>query len=100
MIFQDFRFDYLNDRLQVANNTAGQFCVGGCEMIADSGTSLIAGPSAEVNALNEMLGGFPIIAGEYGIDCNKVPDLPDLIFSIAGSQLILEGKDYVLQVAL
>lgn len=84
--------------LQVANNTAGQFCVGGCEMIADSGTSLIAGPSAEVNALNEMLGGFPIIAGEYGIDCNKVPDLPDLIFSIAGSQLILEGKDYVLQV--
>jgi len=67
-------------------------------MIADSGTSLITGPKAEIDALNEMLGGIPVIAGEYAINCTKIPDLPPLIFNVAGSQLVLEGKDYVLDV--
>merc|ERR1712178_513720 len=50
--------------------------------IVDSGTSLLAGPKADVTKIAALVGATPVIHGEYSIDCDKAS--PDISFVIAG----------------
>ena len=43
------------------------FCMGGCEAIADTGTSLIRGPKKEIDKLNRVIGGT--FNKTYGMVC-------------------------------
>lgn len=50
-------------RISVQNSSL-RFCADGCEAIADTGTSLMAGPSLEVMKLQKIIGAYPYSHGQ------------------------------------
>ena len=68
--------------------------------VFDTGTSLFAGPVADVAAFAKSVGAspFPLQPKEYLIDCAKVPTLPELEVAIAGTTFALTGAQYTLNV--
>jgi hypothetical protein len=68
--------------------------------VIDTGTSLLAGPTAEVKALATKVGAKPIFLNpnEYTIDCSLVPTLPDITVTIGGKDFKLTGSQYTLNV--
>jgi hypothetical protein len=77
----------------------GDSVTTGVKAIIDSGTSLLAGPTAKVSALATKVGATSVMGKEYTIDCSKISSLPALDVTLGGKKFTLTGQDYVLQVS-
>ncbi|KAI8967752.1 endopeptidase [Mycotypha africana] len=64
----------------------------------DTGSSLLVVPTTVADLINRELGAEKNWAGQYVLECNKVPDLPEFCFVFSGHDFCLKGEDYVLQV--
>jgi len=84
--YWQFKMDSL-----VVSGDSTTFCDGGCKVIADTGTSLIVGPTSEVRKINKAIGA-DTESGE--IDCDAT-GLPTVTLTINGVDFPLEGSDYV-----
>lgn len=63
--------------------------------IVDSGTSIIAGPFAQVELLALKLGAKNFLKGQYLISCNST-GLPDVNFRINGKTYSLSPDEYII----
>jgi len=68
------------------------------QAIADSGTSLLAGPVAVITKIQKAIGATPLARGEYTVDCASLDSLPDVTFVINGKEFSLSPQDYVLKI--
>merc|ERR1719353_2125480 len=62
--------------------------------IVDSGTSLLAGPSADVTKVATMLGATLVAGKEWTIDCKKGG--PDVAFKVAGKDYTFKFSEYTI----
>jgi len=65
--------------------------------IIDSGTSLLAGPTADVDTLATQLGAMNA-GGEYFVDCTALSSMPNIDVSFGGKTFSLTPAQYVLNI--
>jgi len=65
--------------------------------IIDSGTSLITGPSSMIQELAHEVGAKRSLLGQYTVDCTQTDNLPEVIFTIDGTNYNLSSKEYVIE---
>ncbi|KAJ2981294.1 hypothetical protein NQ176_g2110 [Zarea fungicola] len=66
-------------------------------VILDTGTSLNTLPSDLAELLNKEIGAKKGFGGQYTVDCAKKTTLPDITFTLAGSNYSLPATDYILE---
>ncbi|KAG0303852.1 Vacuolar protease A [Dissophora globulifera] len=64
--------------------------------VIDTGTSLIVLQTAMAEMINKQIGATKNRAGQYTIDCSKVPSLPEFTFTFDKTDYTLKGEDYIL----
>jgi saccharopepsin len=64
----------------------------------DTGSSLLIAPTTIADLINHELGAEKNWAGQYTLDCSKIPDLPEFCFVFNGKDFCLSAQDYVLNV--
>lgn len=85
------REGYWQFRMESASINGITLC-DSCQAIADSGTSLIAGPADAVNEIYNAVG-----ANEYGdVDCSTISELPAIDFVLGDTTFTLQPEDYIL----
>ncbi|CAI4231043.1 unnamed protein product [Auanema sp. JU1783] len=88
--------DYWRIRLGAVNVGTTQI-TGPVDAIVDTGTSLLTGPADQIKQIQRKIGAFPILGGEYEVECSRLPKMPNVTFNLGGQDFVLTPYDYVLQ---
>ncbi|KAI7279493.1 Vacuolar protease [Hortaea werneckii] len=67
-------------------------------ILFDTGTSMIALPRALVELIHSRIGAkWSPVTGQYSVDCQLRSQLPDMTFTLGGSEFPISATDYILE---
>lgn len=87
--YWQFRFDGVS--------VGGISVCNGCQAIADTGTSLVIGPTNDIARINRALGGTDNGDGSFSLNCNNLNSHQDVFIHIGGRAFVLKPSDYVIR---
>ncbi|PSN29064.1 Lysosomal aspartic protease, partial [Blattella germanica] len=87
-------FTFCRSRISVDGDDSA--CGNSCCGIADSGTTLIRGPKAIIQSINDLIGAT-LSNSYYLVDCDTTTS-PSVDFEIGGETFTMEPEDYIISV--
>ncbi|XP_029660185.1 cathepsin E-like, partial [Formica exsecta] len=88
-VIREGYWQFALDSVKIAGNTLSP----NSQAIADTGTSLIAGPSDDIDVINQQIG----TDSNGNVDCSTINQLPTISFVLNGNPFNLTPHDYILQ---
>ncbi|KAL1020841.1 hypothetical protein UPYG_G00005400 [Umbra pygmaea] len=72
-------------------------CSGGCQAIIDTGTSQIVGPDSDISNINNWVGATTDQYGQADVNCNNLPNMPEITFTLNGNAFTIPATAYTSQ---
>ncbi|XP_034392900.1 pepsin A-like [Cyclopterus lumpus] len=70
-------------------------CAGGCQAIIDTGTSMIVGPTSDIQNINSWIGASTNQYGEAEVNCQNIQHMPEITFTLNGQAFSVPASAYV-----
>ncbi|XP_057583517.1 pregnancy-associated glycoprotein 2-like [Hippopotamus amphibius kiboko] len=71
-------------------------CYRGCQAVLNTGSTLLAGPTRLVTAIQKLINATPF-GEQYLVPCSNIQSLPTIIFTINGNDYPVPAEAYILK---